>query len=886
MRHIIFMLGLLPFFFLAANAQPATTQTAFVGTCQFSGFTASGSNVVGTLANFSDQTNLYFANDIEVGDVAWDNLGTRWEIVAITSSNLVQAVVEMRNVNGTGGLPFGQGFVSRETPNLGLSMLPPDNATGISPQLKSRVEGHNVLLLDSLAKDGNGIYTGNGTLPVGGTIVTMPDAASLFNVQGNSSGGPLITYRGVNVGTAPTRIDIQNIRPGNGGQSNVFLSTNELNKNILGLYEGEKAFRIGVGAGDATTINPLLNFLELSAQGFNSGGPPNNFVRLRISGNGVVFSDSRGNDISYATPGIQYAADYSSSYTSRSLPDKNYVDTRLGGRPLFNTPNPTQGQYYAFNAAQNRFELFNAPSGTTNLSLSGAGPISLNSSTGTGISFLAGTNVTLTQSSNTLTINATGTDLTYTGAGPFTLNSSTGTDVTNSEGLGIDITRTGNDLNFRVDTAVIATQQYVDNAVSGVATNLTFSGSTTPSFGPITLENSAGTDVTFSSSGIISLQRSGNNLLISSTATPSAENIYNSNGSINSGTNRVVNILGSATLNMTRADDGFGLRVSSQGVRIGGIAAGAGVLATNVGADVSAQSGNAVVGIIAANANKVSLTTAPTTANWSFTLPANDGDPAQVLTTDGNGNTSWTTATGTDLTYTGAGPFTLNSSTGTDVTNSEGLGIDITRTGNDLNFRVDTAVIATQQYVDDAIADIPTPAGTNLSYTVLSGGARARINSSTGSPFTLNGETTGVSFFDDAGELAISAPNTNLAFSGELSPVILTSSTGTDVTFVAGTNITLSQSGNALTINATGGGGGGVVSGIATANTGVGNNIATVAVSAGSGAKPAVVTSTGSSPIFLTASYASGTLTVRAWNAAGSPLTESTLTFSYIIGGQ
>lgn len=153
MRHIIFMLGLLPFLFLAANAQPATTQTAFVGTCQFSGFTASGSNVVGTLANFSDQTNLYFANDIEVGDVAWDNLGTRWEIVAITSSNLVQAVVEMRNVNGTGGLPFGQGFVSRETPNLGLSMLPPDNATGISPQLKSRVEGHNALMVDNVFND-------------------------------------------------------------------------------------------------------------------------------------------------------------------------------------------------------------------------------------------------------------------------------------------------------------------------------------------------------------------------------------------------------------------------------------------------------------------------------------------------------------------------------------------------------------------------------------------------------------------------------------------------------------------------------------------------------------------------------------------------------------
>lgn len=149
MRQFFLILGLLSFFCSAASAQ-ATTQSAFVGTCQFNGFTASGPNVVGTLANFLDQTNLYFASDIQVGDVAWDNLGTRWEIVAVTSSNLVQAVVEMRNVNGTGGLPFGVGYVSRETPNIGLSMFPPDNSIGISPQLKSRVEGHNALLIDSM----------------------------------------------------------------------------------------------------------------------------------------------------------------------------------------------------------------------------------------------------------------------------------------------------------------------------------------------------------------------------------------------------------------------------------------------------------------------------------------------------------------------------------------------------------------------------------------------------------------------------------------------------------------------------------------------------------------------------------------------------------------
>lgn len=50
-------------------------------------------------------------------------------------------------------------------------------------------------------------------------------------------------------------------------------------------------------------------------------------------------------------------------------------------------------------------------------------------------------------------------------------------------------------------------------------------------------------------------------------------------------------------------------------------------------------------------------------------------------------------------------------------------------------------------------------------------------------------------------------PAADLSFSGSTSPVTLQSSTGTDVTFTAGTNVTFSQSGNNLTINASGSGG-------------------------------------------------------------------------------
>jgi hypothetical protein len=62
--------------------------------------------------------------------------------------------------------------------------------------------------------------------------------------------------------------------------------------------------------------------------------------------------------------------------------------------------------------------------------------------------------------------------------------------------------------------------------------------------------------------------------------------------------------------------------------------------------------------------------------------------------------------------------------------------------------------------------------------------------------------TASASFFEIAGGSGV----TNLTFSGATSPVTLQSSTGTDVTFTAGTNVTLAGTSTNLTINATGGG--------------------------------------------------------------------------------
>ncbi len=136
------------FLSVAAIGQ-SPTLTDFYGKIEFSGFAVGGTaDIVGTLANYNDQTNLYFANNVQVGDVAWDNLGRRWEVMVVNSSNLLQANVDLRDINGSGAIPTGVGYISRETENIGLSLFVPGNNIGISQQLKSRVESHNMLLLD------------------------------------------------------------------------------------------------------------------------------------------------------------------------------------------------------------------------------------------------------------------------------------------------------------------------------------------------------------------------------------------------------------------------------------------------------------------------------------------------------------------------------------------------------------------------------------------------------------------------------------------------------------------------------------------------------------------------------------------------------------------
>jgi hypothetical protein len=168
MKKIIFLIGLILLSF-SLFAQTGTTLNNFVGVVQYSGATTSGVTIgeyVVTMGSFSDQTNLYNANDIEAGDIAWDNSGRRWRVDTVLTSNLLSADVEVTALTAGAGGPFGVGFVNREV--NGLGSFPPDNSTGISQQLKSRVETHyNAVIrarLPAISESSRTLYVRDGAI--------------------------------------------------------------------------------------------------------------------------------------------------------------------------------------------------------------------------------------------------------------------------------------------------------------------------------------------------------------------------------------------------------------------------------------------------------------------------------------------------------------------------------------------------------------------------------------------------------------------------------------------------------------------------------------------------------------------------------------------------
>lgn len=187
--------------------------------------------------------------------------------------------------------------------------------------------------------------------------------------------------------------------------------------------------------------------------------------------------------------------------------------------------------------------------------------------------------------------------------------------------------------------------------------------------------------------------------------------------------------------------------------------------------------------------------------------------------------------------------------------------------------------IASADLANSAVASL---SGTNTGDQSLSHGSdatshTATLSASGGSLKLIEGSN--VTLTTSGNEVTIASSGgggaTDLAFTGSSSPVTLTSSTGTDVTFTAGTNVTLSATGSNITINASGGGGGGGERTI----TFVLNEGPTVSTG-GKNYTRVIAPFTGTIVRWKLIADASSTVTVDVWKDTAIPTNSNTITAS------
>jgi hypothetical protein len=257
-------------------------------------------------------------------------------------------------------LPYNMGrSIPRQQDHQSPFITPPSNSIDLAKWINYQID-EGVIIIPSGAADGNGIYSGNGTIPdntiarLGTSFGIEPTGTSNeYNLYltptssqlGVGTGSSTYSYRLTLTETTATFTD--DISSGGlkyasdysaqfvplslvtkqyvdanmggdgiyGGSGTIFaggIATLPLNSNFTMRYNGGTyGFRMLESANKKTTLIGAANFSLV----------------LNDTTDTAVFTDFGTNK-----HGLQYAANYSATYTARSLVDRGYIDQVLDGR--------------------------------------------------------------------------------------------------------------------------------------------------------------------------------------------------------------------------------------------------------------------------------------------------------------------------------------------------------------------------------------------------------------------------------------------------------------------------------------------------------------------------------------------------------------------------
>jgi hypothetical protein len=390
------------------------------------------------------------------------------------------------------------------------------SGTGSTSLIQSNTSGSNTVTLSAgsnitlsenttthtITIDGkNGIYGGDGDIPVGTEATVALNSTFELDYSNGANALEVKDLEGQTIITGKTSADSIVV-----GASNILLRT-----------PGQVQISGGNNAGAIRIMEPRgsgTNYTQIQSAAQSA----NITYTLPTSDgtNGQVLQYTTGGALQWATPsggvtdGDKGDITVSASGATWSL-DAGVVDsTKITNGAIsvrdINQSNATNGQVLKFNGTQwaPAADETASGSGATNLTFTGTtSPYTLNSDTGTDVTFAEGTGITMSRTNNELTVTAVDQSATNegsltVGAGTATTsliqsNTSGSTNVTLEAGSNIFLSETGNTIN-----------------IEAADTDLELSGSASPYF----INSTTGSDVSIAEGNGITLSRSTNQLTI------------------------------------------------------------------------------------------------------------------------------------------------------------------------------------------------------------------------------------------------------------------------------------------------------------------------------------------------------------------------------------